>query len=90
MGEFKAAQKSKRGMKNFFKRVNIDFFDKWQSQSDEEYEPPKALLTKKGKLSKRARQPQPRQIKIFETLEEWIKDRERVRTHSKTRQPHIG
>ncbi|TEB19580.1 hypothetical protein FA13DRAFT_1802060 [Coprinellus micaceus] len=72
--EFKATQKAKKGMTKIFKRVNLDFHDIWEEQKDKEYEPLKPLLTKKGKLSKRARQPQ---AKIFATKEDWMKDRER-------------
>ncbi|TEB25270.1 hypothetical protein FA13DRAFT_1796553 [Coprinellus micaceus] len=75
--EFRAAQRAKKGMKRFFKRTNTAFFDQWEDQDNEEYEDPKPLLTKSGKISKRARQPQPQVVKKFVTTEEWKKDREK-------------
>ncbi|TEB32188.1 hypothetical protein FA13DRAFT_1709218 [Coprinellus micaceus] len=75
--EFRAAQRAKKGMKRFFKRTNTAFFDQWENQDDKEYEDLKPLLTKSGKISKQARQPQPQVVKKFATTEEWKKDREK-------------
>jgi hypothetical protein len=78
VGEFKAAQRARKGLKKFYKTTFNDFFELYPNQDSEVYDPPPAKLTKKGKVSKCQVRTGPREVKKFETVELWMRDRERV------------
>ena len=78
VGEFKATQRARKGMKKFYKTTFNDFFELYPSPDSKIYDPPAVKLTKKGKVSKRQPRTEPREMKKFETVELWMRDRERV------------